>query len=185
MDSIYSVGRGARAAKKKQQEEKKDDDAKKITSGSIRMQIDMNELDLPENVKLVLSNEQNLMNFKVTIKPDQGYWKGAKYTFRIAVPENYPHKPPKVVCEDLIYHPNIDLKGAVCLNILKDDWVPILNTQNVIHGLIFLFIEPNPADPLNQEASAVLRKDPAQFKRNVDSSLNGGVVDGVQFPRNK
>eukprot|EP00475_Leptophrys_vorax_P045906 TRINITY_DN9692_c0_g1_i2.p1 TRINITY_DN9692_c0_g1~~TRINITY_DN9692_c0_g1_i2.p1 ORF type:complete len:115 (-),score=30.05 TRINITY_DN9692_c0_g1_i2:59-403(-) len=114
MDSIYSVGRGNRAAKKKQaEEEKKEDGAAKVTSGMIRMQIDMNEIDLPENVTLQLPNEQDLMNFKVTIRPDQGYWKGAGYTFRIAVPDTYPHKPPKVVCEDLVIHKDVSSSACV------------------------------------------------------------------------
>ena len=49
-----------------------------------------------------------------------------------------------------VYHPNIDLEGNVCLNILREEWKPILNVNAVIFGLQFLFLEPNPSDPLNK-----------------------------------
>jgi ubiquitin-conjugating enzyme E2 M len=49
-----------------------------------------------------------------------------------------------------IYHPNIDLEGNVCLNILREDWKPVLNLQSIVVGLQFLFLEPNPDDPLNK-----------------------------------
>ena len=51
-----------------------------------------------------------------------------------------------------IYHPNIDLDGNVCLNILREDWKPVLDINSVIYGLIYLFYEPNPDDPLNKGA---------------------------------
>ncbi|MEQ2261048.1 hypothetical protein XENORESO_005005 [Xenotaenia resolanae] len=35
------------------------------------------------------------------------------------VGQGYPHDPPKVKCETMVYHPNIDLEGNVCLNILR------------------------------------------------------------------
>ena len=38
-----------------------------------------------------------------------------------------------------IYHPNINLEGKVCLNILREDWKPVLDINAVIYGLIFLF----------------------------------------------
>ena len=38
----------------------------------------------------------------------------------------------------------------MCLNLLRKDWKPVLDTQAVIHGLLFLFLEPNPDDPLNE-----------------------------------
>lgn len=92
----------------------------------------------------------------------------------------YPHEPPKVRCQTKvstrcidtsmkhgrsivivltdtiptrqIYHPNIDLEGNVCLNILREDWKPVLDINSVIYGLIYLFYEPNPDDPLNRGA---------------------------------
>lgn len=49
-----------------------------------------------------------------------------------------------------IYHPNVDLEGNVCLNILREDWKPVLNLNSVMVGLQYLFLEPNPDDPLNK-----------------------------------
>lgn len=49
-----------------------------------------------------------------------------------------------------IYHPNIDLEGNVCLNILREDWKPVLNINSIIVGLQYLFLEPNADDPLNK-----------------------------------
>lgn len=39
-----------------------------------------------------------------------------------------------------VYHPNIDLEGNVCLNILREDWKPVLNINTVIYGLNHLFM---------------------------------------------
>lgn len=52
-----------------------------------------------------------------------------------------------------IYHPNVDLEGNVCLNILREDWKPVLNLNAVIVGLQYLFLEPNADDPLNKGLS--------------------------------
>jgi ubiquitin-conjugating enzyme E2 M len=38
-----------------------------------------------------------------------------------------------------VYHPNIDLEGNVCLNILREDWTPILNINIIIYGLFNRF----------------------------------------------
>lgn len=39
-----------------------------------------------------------------------------------------------------VYHPNIDLEGKICLNILREDWKPVLSISSVIFGLQFLFL---------------------------------------------
>ena len=101
------------------------------------------------------------MSFKVIIdlkKEQQNcLWRGGVYTFQVDVGSNYPFDAPKCKCLTQIYHPNIDTSGNVCLNILRDDWKPVLGINAVILGLIFLFIEPNPNDPLNHEAAALMR----------------------------
>ena len=88
-------------------------------------------------------------------------------------------------CVTKVYHPNIDLEGNVCLNILREDWKPglddrqprvstlvyqdsffvsVLTINSIVYGLQYLFLEPNPEDPLNKEAAnelQVRRKKPS------------------------
>lgn len=70
----------------------------------------------------------------------QGFYKGGKFTFSFKVGPNYPHEPPKVKCETQVYHPNIDLEGNVCLNILREDWKPVLTINSIVYGLQYLFL---------------------------------------------
>ncbi len=39
-----------------------------------------------------------------------------------------------------MFHPNIDLEGNICLNILREDWKPVLSISSIIYGLQFLFL---------------------------------------------
>ena len=80
-----------------------------------------------------------------------------------------------------IYHPNIDLEGNVCLNILRADWTPVNDVNTVVYGLIFLFDEPNGNDPLNQEASKQWRDDREGFARTVAKSLAGKPFTVVEY----
>lgn len=73
----------------------------------------------------------------------QGFYRGGKFTFSFKVGPNYPHEPPKVKCETQVYHPNIDLNGNVCLNILREDWKPVLTVNSIVYGLQYLFLVSN------------------------------------------
>jgi hypothetical protein len=48
--------------------------------------------------------------------------------------------PPARVRRGQVYHPNIDLDGNICLNILREDWKPVLSISSVVYGLQFLFL---------------------------------------------
>ena len=132
--------------------------------------------------KIEFPNPRDRLTLRYTVKPPSGYWKGGLFHFTITLGPEYPIKPPKVRCDTPVYHPNIDDKGNVCLNILRDvDWRPVLELNHVMIGLQFLFIEPEPNDPLNKEAALVFRENISQFERNVSSSLRGETVAGRSF----
>jgi ubiquitin-conjugating enzyme E2 M len=80
-------------------------------------------------------NPDDILNFTLTIEPDEGMYRGGRFIFTFNINQNFPHDPPKVKCTQKIYHPNIDLEGNVCLNILREDWKPVLNLNAVIVGL--------------------------------------------------
>ena len=86
-------------------------------------------------MKTIFPNPDDILNFTLTIDPDEGMYKGGSFVFTFAMNNNYPHDPPKVKCTQKIYHPNIDLEGNVCLNILREDWKPVLNLNAVIVGM--------------------------------------------------
>ena len=62
------------------------------------------------------------------------------------------------------------------------DWKPVLSISSIIYGLQYLFLDPNPDDPLNKEAAEVLRDNPRLFEQNVRRSIAGGHVAGSYFP---
>jgi hypothetical protein len=86
-------------------------------------------------MKMTFPNPDDILNFTLSIEPDEGMYKGGLFNFSFAVNQNFPHDPPKVKCTQKIYHPNIDLDGNVCLNILREDWKPVLNLNAVIVGM--------------------------------------------------
>ncbi|KAL1195924.1 putative NEDD8-conjugating enzyme Ubc12-like [Cardamine amara subsp. amara] len=157
---------------------------KKQSAGELRLHKDISELNLPKSCSISFPNGKNdLMNFEVTIKPDEGYYKNGKFVFTFQVSNVYPHEAPKVKSKTKVYHPNIDLDGNVCLNILREDWKPVLNINTIIYGLFHLFTEPNHEDPLNHDAAAVLRDNPKMFEANVKRAMSGGCVGEISFTR--
>uniref|UniRef100_A0A8D3CNM2 NEDD8-conjugating enzyme UBC12 n=1 Tax=Scophthalmus maximus TaxID=52904 RepID=A0A8D3CNM2_SCOMX len=151
---------------------------KKASAAQLRIQKDINELNLPKTCDINFPDDDDLLNFRLIISPDE-------------VGQGYPHDPPKVKCETMVYHPNIDLEGNVCLNILREDWKPVLTVNSIIYGLQYLFLnmyifhikEPNPEDPLNKEAAEVLQTNRRLFEQNVQRSLRGGYVGATYFER--
>lgn len=154
---------------------------KKVTAAQLRVQKDLSELSLGSTMSTHFPDPDDILNFILTIEPDEGMYRDGRFTFKFHINANFPHDPPKVECQQKIYHPNIDLEGKVCLNILREDWKPVLNLNAVIVGLQFLFLEPNASDPLNKEAAEDLRGHREMFKRNVRTAMAGGSVRSERF----
>ena len=186
--------RRAKPSEKADEADQNDDSGKtkKVTGAMLRFRKDLTAIeDMPDYVTVtpVEGFEDEKITFTIDMgKMDDSIWYGGKYNFSFEITPKYPIDPPKVLCTTPIWHPNIDEDGNICLNILKTvtvggAWKPQLDTSAVILGLVFLFFEPNPNDPLNQKASAQMRENLAGFKADVKKSLQGGVVNGKQYPK--
>jgi hypothetical protein len=49
-----------------------------LLQATLRMQADMEGIEIPENAKLEMLDKDALMNFNVVIRPTVGYWSGGE-----------------------------------------------------------------------------------------------------------
>lgn len=72
----------------------------------------------------------------------------------IVIPESYPFQPVKMKFITKVYHPNISsASGAICLDILKDAWSPVLTLKSTLISLQSLLCSPEPNDPQDAEVA--------------------------------
>mmetsp|Transcript_38963 Transcript_38963/g.64712 ORF Transcript_38963/g.64712 Transcript_38963/m.64712 type:complete len:200 (-) Transcript_38963:374-973(-) len=96
-----------------------------------------------------LVDEKNLLHWKGSITGPVGtpYEKGV-FEIDIVLPNDYPFVPPKMKFDTKIWHPNISSEsGAICLDILKNEWSPALTIRTALLSLQALMSAPEPDDP--------------------------------------
>ncbi|CAO3573338.1 unnamed protein product [Mortierella alpina] len=94
---------------------------------------------------------------------------GGVYRVHVELPDQYPYKSPSIGFMNKIFHPNIDeLSGSVCLDVINQTWSPMFDMINIFEVFLPQLLRyPNPTDPLNGEAAAMLMRDAASYELKV------------------
>ncbi|XP_042389731.1 ubiquitin-conjugating enzyme E2 10-like isoform X3 [Zingiber officinale] len=113
---------------------------------------------------------EEMFYWKATIMgpPDSPY-AGGVFLVAIHFPPDYPFKPPKVAFRTKVFHPNINSNGTICLDILKEQWIPGLTISKVLLSICSLLTDPNLDDPLIPEIAHMYKTDRNMYEATAIS----------------
>jgi len=95
--------------------------------------------------------------------PDTAF-EGGRYVVDIVIPETYPFNPPKVKFITKIWHPNISsVTGAICLDILKDQWAAAMTLRTVLLSIQALLASAEPDDPQDAVVATQYKENPEAY----------------------
>ncbi|SAM68148.1 probable UBC1-E2 ubiquitin-conjugating enzyme [Ustilago bromivora] len=102
--------------------------------------------------------------------PENSPYEKGTFDVDIVVPEGYPFQPIKMKFITRVYHPNISSQsGAICLDILKDQWSPVLTLKSTLMSLRSLLCSPEPNDPQDAEVAKHYLRDKNDFEKTARS----------------
>ncbi|CAL5433126.1 unnamed protein product [Camellia sinensis] len=139
-----------------------------MSSPSKRREMDLMKL-MMSDYKVETIND-GMQEFYVDFHgPKDSPYQGGVWRVKVELPHAYPYKSPSIGFVNKIYHPNIDeMSGAVCLDVINQTWSPMFDLVNVFEVFLpQLLLYPNPSDPLNGEAAALMMRDRTAYDQRV------------------
>lgn len=137
---------------------------------------------------MALPPSQSLHTWHVTLAPsaaDAPFYHPGRFALLLALPADYPFRPPTLRFATRIYHPNVtdDAQGSVCLALLKpDQWKPSTRLRAVLDAVAALLAAPLPDDPLEERIADEYRNDRAAFERNARQHVERYAMAEPVFP---
>jgi len=110
--------------------------------------------DKTSNIKISLIDESPFHLKGSFPGPAETPYEGGHFEVDIVIPDSYPFQPVKMKFITKVYHPNVSsASGAICLDILKDAWSPVLTLKSTLISLQSLLCSPEPNDPQDAEVA--------------------------------
>ncbi len=144
-----------------------------MSSPRRRIESDVMKL-LMSDCEVSLVND-NMQEFYVNFKgPEDTPFMNGIWKIHVELPDQYPYKSPSIGFVNKIFHPNIDeMSGSVCLDVINQTWSPMFDLINIFSVFLPQLLRyPNPTDPLNGEAAALLMRDPSGYDSKVKEYVN-------------
>ena len=86
----------------------------------------------------------------------------------IVIPSEYPFGPPKMKFRTKVWHPNVSSQtGAICLDILKDNWSPALTLKTSLLSLRALLTAAEPDDPQDAQVARQYKSNHKEYLKTA------------------
>lgn len=148
-----------------------------------RISMELKEIkkDPPSNCSAGPTDD-DLFHWTATIMgPNDSPYAGGVFYLDIYFPSEYPFKAPKINFQTKIYHPNINSTGAICLDILKENWSPALTISKVLISICSLLTDPNPDDPLVPAIADIYRRDKSIYEAEARAWTLDYAIDNANL----
>ncbi|CAM9200856.1 unnamed protein product [Sphacelaria rigidula] len=152
-------------------------------SPSKRRDTDMMKL-MMSDFEVHIPDESSMHDFLVAFPgPEDTPYQGGIWKVHVTLPKEYPFKSPSIGFENRMFHPNVDeMSGSVCLDVINQTWSPMFDLVNIFKLFIpQLLSYPNPTDPLNGEAAALLMRDPEAYANRIKECVRLHASDPVHL----
>jgi ubiquitin-conjugating enzyme (huntingtin interacting protein 2) len=119
-----------------------------VDFGRIQKELKEIERDKASGVQVIIKdgNLQKLVG--IVPGPKDTPYENGMFKVEIELASQYPFVPPKMRFTTKVWHPNVSSQsGAICLDILKDQWSPALTLKTALLSLQALLASPQPDDP--------------------------------------
>eukprot|EP01084_Bolivina_argentea_P026933 50065_1 len=116
-----------------------------------RLTREAQEIETDEATEMISAGPINddLFRWQAMIMgPPNSPYQGGVFMLEMNFPQEYPFKPPKVKFLTKVYHCNVNDKGGICLDLLKDNWSPAIKISQLLLSIQSLLTDPNINDPL-------------------------------------
>lgn len=138
------------------------------TNAVKRITKELNELKKNPPAGISVGEKKNIFEWDATIVGPTGTpYEGALFCLKIVFSKQYPFTAPNVTFITPIFHCNIRNDGAICLDILKDNWSPALTVEKVLLSISSLLAAPNPNDPLVIDIARLLISNKPEHDRKA------------------
>lgn len=141
---------------------------KTAISPSKRRDMDVTKL-MMSDYDVTLNNDCTDDLYVIFHGPPDSPYAGGSWKVHVELPEGYPYKSPSIGFCNRMFHPNVDeMSGTVCLDVINQTWSPMFDLLNVFEVFLpQLLLYPNPTDPLNGEAAALMMRSPEQYAARI------------------
>ncbi|EGN97817.1 hypothetical protein SERLA73DRAFT_182565 [Serpula lacrymans var. lacrymans S7.3] len=145
--------------------------------------------DKSSNIKIDLIDESPFHLKGSFPGPQDTPYEGGHFEVDIVIPESYPFQPVKMKFITKVYHPNVSsASGAICLDILKDAWSPVLTLKSTLISLQSLLCSPEPNDPQDAEVAKHFTtskrsfEETARYWTQIYAGGPGGIAKSGKSP---
>ena len=121
------------------------------------------------SIKVEIIDQSDVTKLKgIVAGPPDTPFEGGTFYLDINIPDSYPFNPPKVKFVTKIWHPNISsVTGAICLDILKDQWAAAMTLRTVLLSIQALLQAAEPDDPQDAVVARQYKEDPELYRKTA------------------